>query len=131
MPTGLIKSWKRRWFRQKADRLYYYETKEETGLKGYIDLTLVNSVSDTPKVKHGFELHTKDRIYYLQAASNEERGQWLDMLSAWYTLARQQKHDALTRYFVTGPIAAQVHQIGSALVLWNRLPLLSVGQAHW
>ncbi|ELR19001.1 PH domain containing protein [Acanthamoeba castellanii str. Neff] len=72
---GLIKSWKKRWFAQRAERLYYYETKEETGLKGFVDLTLVTAVAESPKVKHGFELRTKDRIYYLQAATDDERAQ--------------------------------------------------------
>jgi len=68
---------------QTESRVDYYEKDDEqqSNWKGFIDLSKVQKITNSPKTKCGFDLHTKERIYYLQASSEEERAQWVGALS--------------------------------------------------
>ena len=71
-----MKTWKKRWFSLKKDRLFYYEDKKNDcsakDQKGFISLVDVDSIESTKGGKKGaFQLNTLERVYYLQAPSEE------------------------------------------------------------
>lgn len=83
---GAVKTWKKRWFSLKKDRLFYYEDKKNDGSakdqKGFISLVDVDSIESTKGGKKGaFQLNTLERVYYLQAPSEEVKAYWIENLT--------------------------------------------------
>lgn len=95
---GLIKTWKERYFQLKdtvsgEPRMWYFEDVSKASLPhghiGYIHLKDVTEIKYHDRKQHGFALHTPERIYWLYAASDYERQQWMDELNRAHERARR------------------------------------------
>jgi hypothetical protein len=80
---GVIKSYKRRYFRLKADRLIYYQDqvgKDCDDPIGYIPLRSATSIEPDPRKLGAFQITTTDppRIWYLKADSDELMNKWVN-----------------------------------------------------
>jgi len=79
---GPVKSWKRRYFLQKSEKLFYYASSNTGGdAKGFIDLIqhefrIIPDASFDHK-GYGFQICVKGRIYCLIADSEQERERWV------------------------------------------------------
>jgi hypothetical protein len=80
-----IRSWKKRHFKLCSDGVEYYKltrTGEVDKLAGVIPLgksTTVEKCSDKTK-KYGFQITTQKRIFYLQAANEQELSEWIQAI---------------------------------------------------
>ena len=83
-------TWQRRWFvlDRVDNRLYYSIDKDSPTYRGFINISDITTVH--PSFFHGtrkekgdwpFEIHTPDREWLLQASSQEERTQWIDVIN--------------------------------------------------
>ena len=88
-----IKGWKQRWFVLDSTKhqLRYFDTRDDFRDKGYIDLSEVNGLAETPaggivvsagapkKSEDGcfFELHTEKRTYFFCAESRSAAREWI------------------------------------------------------
>eukprot|EP00013_Stygamoeba_regulata_P016799 CAMPEP_0177688772 /NCGR_PEP_ID=MMETSP0447-20121125/34826_1 /TAXON_ID=0 /ORGANISM="Stygamoeba regulata, Strain BSH-02190019" /LENGTH=468 /DNA_ID=CAMNT_0019199075 /DNA_START=187 /DNA_END=1593 /DNA_ORIENTATION=- len=73
-PSGLLRTWKKRYFNLKNMNLYYY-TPEGTE-KGMIPMEGAAIFKTTPPSSK-FNIHTPDRIWHLQASSVEDMEHWV------------------------------------------------------
>eukprot|EP00026_Physarum_polycephalum_P001932 Phypoly_transcript_01935.p1 GENE.Phypoly_transcript_01935~~Phypoly_transcript_01935.p1 ORF type:complete len:958 (+),score=129.30 Phypoly_transcript_01935:139-3012(+) len=73
---GAIASLKRRWCVLRENFLYYYKNKEDTNHSGCIDLCACDA-ANSAHLPFGFDLFVPGRTYQFQAATNEERDQWI------------------------------------------------------
>jgi hypothetical protein len=97
---GNVKSWKKRWFVVKDNKLAYYSGPGEKTPKGSIALAVshVKVCADDarslgcPEDAFMFELITTGRVYYIGAPSVEERDSWMVAVKQ-----SQQKFDTLRR----------------------------------
>ena len=74
-----IKRWKKRWFKQENSNLYYYKSKDKLDEPlGIIELFSITNITTSSnlstndiKIKSPwmFQLHTENRIYYLEVNS--------------------------------------------------------------
>lgn len=81
------KSWKRRWFILQGHQLSYHKsntltvsnsvTEVRNSSTGTIDLRRARAVEPWDGRRNGFCIFTRERIYYLQADSLEERARWI------------------------------------------------------
>lgn len=81
---GLIKSYKRRYFRQNGENLYYYAAKEDTTALGSIPLLSVTAarITTSPNERKkdascNFEVVVPGRIYDLIAPTDIEAKNWV------------------------------------------------------
>ena len=81
------KSWKRRWFILQGHQLSYHKsntltvsnsvTEVRNSSAGTIDLRGARAVEPWDGRRNGFCIFTRERIYYLQADTLEERARWI------------------------------------------------------
>jgi len=82
-----FKSFKRRYFILKSNRLTYYAAPEDKEPLGVISLNKVSGIhksvqaSNKKDAQCAFQIDTEGRIYYLVAENEENCKQWLDMLN--------------------------------------------------
>merc|ERR1719228_2118004 len=77
---GLVKSWKRRYFVLKTNKvLNYYESDNSSMVKGNVTLSEVVSVQK--KQKKSFSLVTQKRTWNFACASTEVRDKWVDNIA--------------------------------------------------
>lgn len=62
--------------------MFYYRQKSDTKEKGVIDLvgTSIKFPDGQNKDPFCFEIHTKTRVWYLQALSEEDLNSWVDAI---------------------------------------------------
>lgn len=97
---GNFKSWKKRWFVAKDNKLAYYATPGDKVPKGSIALavsTVKACLDDSkalgcPEESFLFELVTTGRVYYIGASTSEDRDAWVAAIKQ-----SQQKFDTLRR----------------------------------
>lgn len=75
-----IKSWKSRWFVIQKNWLRYYSDKDSARPKGIVDLSKALDCKEDDSFSNGFTLTVPKRIYYIQAASADERASWMEMV---------------------------------------------------
>lgn len=88
---GSVKSWKKRWFVLKKNKLSYYTDTDCKDLKGSIALS-VATVKEAPKFESKskkvpderyswfFEIVVSKRVYLISASSESERNKWIDAI---------------------------------------------------
>ncbi|EFA81498.1 pleckstrin domain-containing protein [Heterostelium album PN500] len=74
---GLVKSYKKRWFLQKDNKLYYYEKEGDTTSFGFINLPDMIGVKT---IDSGFELVTPGRVYNFQVLKAADLNYWTEGL---------------------------------------------------
>jgi len=90
---GSIKTWKKRWFVLKGNKLYYFKGKTDDDAKGLIDLeadTLVRNESDNKKVNkksaNMLSIQAQGwkgrRCFYMFPDSHTEQIEWIEALRA-------------------------------------------------
>jgi len=75
----IVKSWKKRFFFFQSELLYYAKSKEDR-FKTIGCIPLINSTcrqTEVPGKHFSFIIETKDRSYYLVAASDREMKDWI------------------------------------------------------
>jgi hypothetical protein len=74
--------WKRRWFVQEGDRLYYYNAPDSEPIN-YIDLHQVQAIPFEPPTSDRltFDVATPSRVYKLKAETSEERTRWVSAVN--------------------------------------------------
>lgn len=102
---GFVKTYKKRWFKQDGDKLYYFKGPEDSESLGFIDLS-VFKVSSTPELKKDvfqglnpkgledmkpFQINTPSRLYNLIAPSEAECDRWVRQLSKLGEKEKQKK----------------------------------------
>ncbi|KAL6062057.1 hypothetical protein QOT17_009401 [Balamuthia mandrillaris] len=86
---GLIKSWKKRWFTQKENRLYYFSSETDKTPNGFIDLAkaldFVDLNDDVAKgsKEEAFDIVCSDRTFHLQGLAPGSARRWVRELKAW------------------------------------------------
>eukprot|EP01095_Lingulamoeba_sp_RSL-Kostka_P014037 TRINITY_DN59_c1_g1_i1.p1 TRINITY_DN59_c1_g1~~TRINITY_DN59_c1_g1_i1.p1 ORF type:complete len:289 (+),score=109.85 TRINITY_DN59_c1_g1_i1:85-951(+) len=81
---GPRNGWKKRWFKQKGNKLYYYVNETENKEKGNIDLEKIISCIKTTnssiakKGSYVFQINTPQRIYHLQADNESNMNYWMN-----------------------------------------------------
>ncbi|KAL5266294.1 hypothetical protein ACHWQZ_G003647 [Mnemiopsis leidyi] len=75
-----VKNWKNRWFVIQKHWMRYYGSKEDANPKGVINLSTALDCNLDDSFNNGFTITTKKRIYYIQAATPEDRAAWLEMI---------------------------------------------------
>ncbi|XP_065659384.1 uncharacterized protein LOC105845064 isoform X2 [Hydra vulgaris] len=96
---------RKRWFIVTTSSLKYYSPGaviKELDLLGTISLTEIISVTSSNKTKHGFDVITPTRTYYLIAKTDSERDDWIITLQKAY----QSKRGELSGVF--NPICTQL-----------------------
>lgn len=84
---GIVRSWKKRWFVVRLDKLIYFTDHHCKELKGEIVLTprsYVTEAHEHTKKEHSFgvyDLNNSGRTYFLQAASKQEADDWVAFLT--------------------------------------------------
>jgi hypothetical protein len=84
---GLVRSWKKRWFVVRLDKLLYFTDHLCKELKGEILLTPRSYVTDAfehTKKENSFaiyDLNNSGRTYFLQAGSRQEADDWMAFLT--------------------------------------------------
>jgi len=80
--NGPLKTWKKRWFTLKENRLLYFGDMQDEKPKGAIDLTELVLV----KIVEGerFVIQTQHRAFNLQAESEKEAQIWVHGLLKWF-----------------------------------------------
>jgi hypothetical protein len=82
---GLVKGWKKRWFRIAGDVLYYSES-EEVASSGKIEKATILSIepiADGQKSGLFDIVVAKGRAYHLDAGDDETRAGWIESLEKW------------------------------------------------
>lgn len=78
-----LKTWKKRWFVLRTQKLAYYKNEQEYKLLRLLDLRDIHSAI-TVSLKHHqntFGIVTPTRTFYIQAASTPERDNWVRRLN--------------------------------------------------
>jgi hypothetical protein len=92
---GSFKSWKRRWFILKGDKLYYFKTKKVVEIvyrvfteqddvaTGVIDLTGESYVKKEKKNKqgHAFAVGTLKRVFFMYPDNPSDTDHWVKAIS--------------------------------------------------
>eukprot|EP01137_Pigoraptor_chileana_P018881 Opistho-2@79062 len=80
---GNVKSWKRRWFALKDDKLIYFKSFEDKKPLGIIDLHMCSSVTEAESengVTNSFALVSPSRKFYFYADSRADMRGWIEDL---------------------------------------------------
>ena len=85
---GAIKTWKRRWFVLKGNKLWYFKTKTDTVAKGFIELeatTLIRDESATSKKKKPmFSIQARGvkgrRVFMIIPDTQQESLEWIQAI---------------------------------------------------
>lgn len=84
-------SWKRRWMVLRPPHLYYFKRQTDKVEKGVIDLIgatiSLGSAEAQRKDPFSFEIHSQTRVWYLQAASQQEMQKWIESILEFNELA--------------------------------------------
>eukprot|EP00029_Vermamoeba_vermiformis_P006300 TRINITY_DN2431_c0_g1_i1.p1 TRINITY_DN2431_c0_g1~~TRINITY_DN2431_c0_g1_i1.p1 ORF type:complete len:655 (+),score=165.37 TRINITY_DN2431_c0_g1_i1:48-2012(+) len=100
-----VKSWKKRWFVLKDNRLAYYAKKEDQQPKGSIPLggtdVKVSTEETAQRVKGCpspamFEIATPGRVFYIEAESTEDMEKWLGVICLSIQRYRERKQPPST-----------------------------------
>ncbi|XP_063685485.1 dual adapter for phosphotyrosine and 3-phosphotyrosine and 3-phosphoinositide-like [Bolinopsis microptera] len=75
-----VKNWKSRWFVIQKHWLRYYVSNEATNPRGVIDLSKALDCNEDDSFSNGFTITVRKRIYYIQAATPEDRKAWVEMI---------------------------------------------------
>jgi PH domain len=88
---GLIKSWKRRWFKigRSKDQLAYYVNDTTFKSSGGIPFKLLRGVYSNPDRRFAFNLQTPQRVYRLEVENQAELMYWVRGIIAWYRYVLQ------------------------------------------
>jgi len=82
---GGTKTWHKRWFVLKGNKLYYFKTKKDTEITGCVVLTAESFVRKEPsykkKNKNTFAVGTTTRIFYMYPDSQLETDQWVAVIA--------------------------------------------------
>lgn len=80
---GSYKSWKRRWFVLKTDKLYYFKGKKDPDITGVVELSKESQISKMPKKrsKHCFSIICSQRTFYMYPDTGPEADQWISALT--------------------------------------------------
>jgi len=82
---GGTKTWHKRWFVLKGNRLYYFKTKKDSEITGLVALTAESFVRKEPsykkKSKNTFAVGTTARIFYMFPDSQLETDQWVAVIA--------------------------------------------------
>lgn len=60
----MLKSWKKRYFKQTGEKLYYFNEENDLNPNGFIDLTQITQI--LPINQTQFDLLSPKRVYHLQ-----------------------------------------------------------------
>eukprot|EP00795_Rhopilema_esculentum_P009507 gene9507-17244_t len=77
-----VQGYKKRWFVLSGNIVKYYPSQDtsENSVLGVIDMARVVSVKASKHVKHGFEISTEARTYYLAAKATDEKDEWMRII---------------------------------------------------
>jgi len=80
---GSYKSWKRRWFVLKGNKLYYFKSKKDSDITGIVELSNTSSVTKQPKkrCKHCFAVACNQRTFLMFPDKADETEQWIQKLT--------------------------------------------------
>jgi len=82
---GATKTWHKRWFVLKGNKLYYFKTKKDSDITGLVALTAESFVRKEPsykkKSKNTFAVGTTSRIFYMFPDSQLETDQWVAVIA--------------------------------------------------
>lgn len=82
---GGTKTWHKRWFVLKGNKLYYFKGKKDTEITGMVVLTPDSFVRKEPsykkKSKNTFAVGTTTRIFYMFPESQLETDQWVAVIT--------------------------------------------------
>lgn len=82
---GGTKTWHKRWFVLKGNKLYYFKTKKDDDMTGLVALTADSFVRKEPsykrKSKNTFAVGTTTRIFYMYPDSQLETDQWVAVIT--------------------------------------------------
>jgi hypothetical protein len=90
-----VRTWKRRWFILKAEKLYYFKTKkvcspftrlmmtQDTEATGCIELSVESFVRKEKKNKqaHAFAVGTQKRVFFMYPDNASDTDHWIKALS--------------------------------------------------
>jgi len=78
---GSVKTWKKRWFVLKGNRLYYFKSRKDQDVTGIIELTKDSFVKkEEKKKKYCFAVATSKRVFFMYPDTQTEQQEWLDKL---------------------------------------------------
>ena len=85
---GAIKTWKRRWFVLKGNKLWYFKGRTDTSAKGFIELEPTTLVRDegtcNKKKKPMFSIQARGlkgrRLFMIYPETAQERDEWIDAI---------------------------------------------------
>lgn len=108
---GAIRTWKRRWFLLKNERLYYFKDQQQCNEGadpyGFISLKFVSSIRQSqgsrivlPNRNYAFQINTVERPYFLQAPDQATMDMWIHGLSRVKEQLAQEEEP---------PLNAQIH----------------------
>jgi hypothetical protein len=74
-----LKDWRSRYFVLKGSMLYFSKTPSDAphGIVDLKDCITVKSAEDTTRKAHSFELQTPETTYYMYAASDKDKDDWI------------------------------------------------------
>eukprot|EP01101_Sappina_pedata_P006863 TRINITY_DN3515_c0_g1_i1.p1 TRINITY_DN3515_c0_g1~~TRINITY_DN3515_c0_g1_i1.p1 ORF type:complete len:474 (+),score=210.16 TRINITY_DN3515_c0_g1_i1:78-1499(+) len=85
---GSIRTWKKRWFVLKDDKLYYFKGQKDVDMTGYIQFeqgaSCKEEVYDIRKKKHCFSVKPSNdakRVYYIHADRAEDAKAWVSKIN--------------------------------------------------
>eukprot|EP01091_Cochliopodium_minus_P015703 TRINITY_DN5671_c0_g1_i1.p1 TRINITY_DN5671_c0_g1~~TRINITY_DN5671_c0_g1_i1.p1 ORF type:complete len:345 (-),score=124.29 TRINITY_DN5671_c0_g1_i1:38-1072(-) len=100
-----IKRWKKRYFKQENSNLYYYRAKEKMDEPlGIIELFSITNITTSSnlstndiKIKSPwmFQLHTENRIYYMEASSKTNLDYWVSGIQNFIAKNTKKIHDII------------------------------------
>ncbi|KAJ3278803.1 hypothetical protein HK104_002008, partial [Borealophlyctis nickersoniae] len=93
------RTWKKRWFVLRPTRLAYYKNEKEYELLGIVHLKDIHMTAEVElkKRQNVFGLVTKQRTYYVQAASEQDMHEWVVALRAAMKEAQRERGSASPR----------------------------------
>jgi hypothetical protein len=76
---GTFKTWKRRWFVLKGDKIYYFKGQTDQDVTGVIELSSKSKVKkDEIKGKNNlFSVSTTNRVYFMYPDSHSDQEAWI------------------------------------------------------